>query len=193
MAFAMRAASLTGSAAFLALAAIAALTMSITITRDFPGNDHAPVVTILEPEPPPPPPPDPVVRQTPPLEPTAPFVTPSLPPLIDTSAPPVETTLPVSTGPVTIERPRWVERPRDLARYYPRRAIPRGIEGEVVLDCLVSTSGALNCAVQSETPQSWGFGEAALRIAHDHRMVPATRNGEPVPGRYRMRVPFELE
>jgi hypothetical protein len=44
----------------------------------------------------------------------------------------------------------------------------------------------------SETPRGWGFGEAALAIAADHRMAPATRNGAPVEGRYTMRVPFEL-
>jgi protein TonB len=193
MTLAVRAASLSGSAAFLGLAIIAALTMSYTVVRELPPIDPGPSVTIVTPEPPPPPPlEDPIVRQAP-LEPTAPFVLPSLPPLIDTSAPRVETTQPVMSGPVSIERPRWLERPRDLARYYPRRAIPREVEGEVLLDCLVTTVGALDCAVLSETPQNWGFGEAALRIARDHRMAPATRDGRPVEGRYRMRVPFELE
>lgn len=193
MALAMRAASLTGSAAFLGLAVLAALTMSFTVMRDLPENPPGPIVDIVRPDPPPPPPPEPVIRNAPPVAQTSPFELPALPPLINSTAPPIETTLPVESGPVTIERPRWLQRPRDLARYYPRRAIPRGMEGEVVLDCLVATTGALNCAVVSETPQNWGFAEAALRIARDHRMVPATRNGEPVQGRYTMRVPFELQ
>lgn len=193
MTLAVRAATLSGSAAFLGLAVLAALTMSYTVVREFPPAERGPIVTIVQPDPPPPPPiEEPIVRQAP-LEPATPFVLPALPPLIDASAPQVETTQPVSGGPVSIERPRWLQQPRDLARYYPRRAIPREIEGEVLLDCLVSTTGALNCAVLSETPQNWGFGEAALRIARDHRMVPATRDGRPVEGRYRMRVPFELE
>jgi hypothetical protein len=31
-----------------------------------------------------------------------------------------------------------------------------------------------------------------MQIARDHRMAPAMRDGVPVEGRYRMRVPFEL-
>jgi protein TonB len=94
---------------------------------------------------------------------------------------------------VQIDNPRWSQRPTNLERYYPRRALQREIEGAAVLDCLVSTAGELTCSVISETPRGWDFGAAALRMAADHRMVPATRAGVPVEGRYRMRVPFNLD
>jgi protein TonB len=93
----------------------------------------------------------------------------------------------------TITRPHWRRRPSDLQRYYPRRALSVGVEGDVVLDCLVRVDGALNCAVESEDPTGWGFADAAQRIAAAHRMAPATRGGVPVEGRYRMRVPFRVE
>jgi protein TonB len=91
-----------------------------------------------------------------------------------------------------IVNPRWLRRPRDLARYYPVRALARGVEGRVVLDCAVSTTGNLTCAVLSETPRNWGFAEAALRISRDYQMVPAMRDGTAVDGRHRMVIPFEL-
>lgn len=188
---AMRATSLAGSAALLGLAVMAALSVSYTVQRI--AERSPPAIESMIESVPPPPPELPRTREPPPPDAAAPPLTDAAPPAIESDAPPIETTMPVAQAPVMIESPRWVERPRDLARYYPRRAIPRGVEGEVMLDCLVSTAGALRCAVASETPANWGFGEAALRIARDHRMVPATRAGEPVEGRYRMRVPFELE
>lgn len=92
--------------------------------------------------------------------------------------------------PVTITDPVWVQRPRNPERFYPRDAFIRGVAGEVVLDCDIDVDGRLACAVVSETPQGLGFGEAALRIAGAHVMRPATRNGAPARGRYRMVVPF---
>lgn len=95
-------------------------------------------------------------------------------------------------GPVLIERPRWAVKPDNLEAYFPARALERGVEGEVALDCLVSTAGALACVVISEAPLDWGFGAAALRIASDHTMIPALRDGIPSEGRYVMNVPFRL-
>lgn len=95
-----------------------------------------------------------------------------------------------SGPPPLITDPVWLQRPRDTARYYPRAAFVQGVEGRVVLDCLVEVSGRLACAVTSETPPGQGFGEAALAIADAHVMQPATQNGAPVRARYRMIVPF---
>ena len=96
-------------------------------------------------------------------------------------------------GPVVIADPQWARRPVDLERYYPRRAHQMGIQGEVVLDCLVTLTGSLQCAVVSEAPQNRGFADAALRISREHRMVPAMRDGGVVEARYRMRVPFRVQ
>jgi protein TonB len=188
---AMRATSLAASTALLALAGIAAFSVSWTVRQLMPPRE-LPVV-VSEPEPVQPPPSAPIQHA----------------PLVDTSRatePATEPFIPVTTavvsgpnglvtpdpGPQTISNPHWLQTPRDLARYYPMMALRRDIEGAVQLDCLVTTSGALQCAVVSETPASWGFGAAAIRIAQHYRMVPARRDGAPVEARYRMRVPFRL-
>jgi protein TonB len=95
-------------------------------------------------------------------------------------------------GPPTISNAHWLQTPRNLSIYYPAMALRREIEGDVQLNCLVTLTGALQCSVASETPANWGFGAAAIRIAHDYRMVPAMRDGAPVEARYSMRVPFRL-
>lgn len=191
-AMSVRATSFAAAAGVMSLAAIAALTATFTNFALPAPPAPAPIDMFRLPDPPPP---DVPRTQTPP------------PVSSDTFEPtplPVEepqrieqiSTQPVigdPIGPPMIMNPRWLRTPRDLARYYPRRAMERGVEGQVVLDCLVTTSGALNCAVVSETPANWGFGEAALRISRDYQMAPATRDGTPVEGRYRMVAPFRLE
>jgi protein TonB len=86
-----------------------------------------------------------------------------------------------------------LRRPTNLEIYYPGRARDRGVEGVVQLDCVVQVDGRLNCTIVSETPGGWQFGNAALRMARDHRMAPAARDGVPVEATYRMRVPFSLD
>lgn len=110
------------------------------------------------------------------------------PQVTPTPAPDVAPAAP--SDPVVVTDPVWVERPRNPERFYPREAFMQGVAGEAVLDCDVDVSGRLTCVVVSETPEGRGFGEAALRIARAHVMRPATRNGAPTTGRYRMVVPF---
>jgi protein TonB len=187
----LRATSLATSGALLAAIVIAAFSMSIVLRENPPPFD-GPIFDFA----------DPPVE--PPARPTRPRVAP--PPTTDmpqipTDFTPVETPadfVDIDPGPVVdplpmITRPQWVRRPSGLGPYYPRRALDRGITGEVQLTCVVTTAGALDCAVASETPAGWGFGDAAIRIARDHRMVPATRDGIPVEGRYVMRVPFRVD
>jgi protein TonB len=189
----LRATSLLASTGILGGLVIVALTFTyaLEIADPFP---EAPTFETVRDPPPTPPPPEPV-RQ--------PVRVPT------TVADPMTTILParpidpttniVAEGPPTlvlaqeITDPQWLRRPRNLQRYYPRAAITRGVEGLVVLDCMVATTGDLRCRVISETPGEWGFGDAALRIAAEHRMAPARSNGTPVEGRYRMRVPFRAE
>ncbi|MGQ0533139.1 MAG: TonB family protein [Caulobacteraceae bacterium] len=187
----LRATSFAASAALLGLTVIAAMSVSITLQRiEFDGPPAVPVVRLDEPAPPPPP----VAREHPPQAPAEDqvFTASALPP--EPHAPPEDSLLApaIPPGPPEIINPRWLRRPQNLASYYPRRALAHEITGEVLLDCRVLISGALDCAVVSETPSTWGFGRAALNMAADHRMAPATRDGLAVEGRYRMRVPFEL-
>ena len=189
----MRATSFGASALLLGLAVFAGLSATISMQLPvFNGPAPIPVETL-----PPPEPTRPVVRQQEPPPPDRP-VEDQPARIIETTAPPRPDTTgltiapPQDTGPSEITNPRWLRQPRDLGTYYPSRALSRELSGQVVLDCRVDVVGALHCSVVSETPANWGFGDAALRISRDYRMVPAMRDGEAVEGRYRMRVPFEV-
>lgn len=190
----MRATSLAASAALLSAGALVALTFSYELpTLEFPF-DPSPVVDVVEP--PAPPPPEPVRQQTVRqqiADPIQAIDTASMEnEVLDSTALPTEGVY----GPPlvqTVTSPHWLRRPSNLQIYYPRRALERGIEGDVVLDCLVSTAGFLRCSVVSETPAGFRFADAARRIAADHQMRPAMRDGAPVEGRYRMQVPFRVE
>lgn len=187
----LRATSFAASAALVGFAVLAALTMTV-VQHVAQIPEGPPYVTIVEP---PPPPPEPRPRQSepPPLaEPIGGVITETIPPPLQ-QAPTELAALAAPTDFIpTVVNPQWVRQPRDLARYYPDRALRREVEGRVVLDCGVSIRGALDCAVVSETPANWGFGEAALRISRDYQMVPAMRGGVPVEARHRMVVPFEI-
>lgn len=189
----MRATALAASAAILGLAVVAAFSVSVRLIDFETGIDRAIDVFTERPKDDPPPP-RPITRTPPP-----PTTTTEEPVVTDIPVPdPRPLEIANFTGPATYEgppeitNPHWLRRPRDLGIYYPRRAQERGVTGSVVLDCLVSSAGRLDCGVVSETPANWGFGEAALAISRDHRMAPATQNGVAVQGRYRMRVPFEV-
>jgi periplasmic protein TonB len=188
----MRAASLGMSALLLGAALMAALTMKYVVDS-LPPPDNGPVIVSETLAPPPVDPPLQRPRPDRPIEEIAGTPTDLAPPLIDLDPPSVGDAGPPWTPPMlTVTHPHWLQRPSDLARYYPRRALDAGVEGQVVLDCLVGTNGRLSCAVASETPARWGFGAAALAMARDHQMEPAMRDGVPVEARYQMRVPFNL-
>jgi len=191
--FSMRATSLAASAALMGAAVIAALTFTYALPSLRLPFDGPSIEMQMEPPVAPP-----VRPQTPRSEP-APRETLFVAPLPEgedvAELEPVSATTGEAGPPVltTIDRPHWLQRPANLQRYYPRRMLDAGVQGDVVLDCLVRVSGFLVCDVVAEDPIDRGFAEAALRIAADHRMTPAMRNGVPVEGRYRMRVPFRVE
>ena len=166
-----RAATLGASALLMGGAVLLALTMTYTIT-DEGWRAPEPTPIVVEPEPPPPPlPPTPPRTPTQPIE--DPIVTPLQPitPISTTTGPETPYVGPIApVGPVEVTRPRWLEQPRNLTRYYPLRAIDRDIEGDVVLNCLVRVTGLLDCEVVSESPEGWGFSQAALRIAGAYRI-----------------------
>ena len=188
-----RATTLGASALLMGGAVLLALTMTYTIPDiDFGPPDPRPIE--MTPEPPSPTPPPATPRA--PTQPIDEFEAPLAPltPISTTSGPETPYAGPIAPpGPVEVTRPHWLQQPRNLTRYYPPRAIERGIEGDVVLNCLVRVSGLLDCEVVSESPDGWGFSNAALRIAGAHRMAPATRSGVAVEGRYTMRVPFRID
>lgn len=111
----------------------------------------------------------------------------------DFSAPSTDAAPPSPPAPIYLNA-AFVEQPngRDFARLYPRRALERGVGGRVVLDCTVAATGRLSCAVGSEDPTGWGFGEASLRAAQQFRVAPATADGRPTSGG-RLRVPMSWQ
>jgi TonB family protein len=189
----LRMASLGASSAAFAALVMLALTATMTARLLAPLQLDPPAITI-ESEPPPVVPEAPTQPVRDPIQ-----STPDAQPLVGdhlaseatpVAAPSTPSAAPV--GPPTIVDPHWIRRPDNLERYYPARARERGRQGEVVLNCLVNTEGALACVVATETPVGWGFGDAAIAIAREHRMAPATQDGRSVEGRYRMVVPFRL-
>lgn len=171
-AWGMRTTSVAASAVLLGFGVLAAFSTSVTL-QAIPTFEPPAVPMVRFEPPPPPPPPRPIA--TPPRE-IAPLDMTPLEPAttFDNTNEPVAFEPHVApAGPALITDPTWLRRPSDLERYYPRRAITRNMSGMVTLDCIVSRAGALDCAVVSETPEGWGFGAAAQRIARDHRMAPA--------------------
>jgi TonB family protein len=89
---------------------------------------------------------------------------------------------PASNPPIRT-RPDWIRVPTldDIAEFYPRGALARGLEGRVVLDCRVSVAGRLkDCSVLEDAPSGAGFGEAALQIAPLVVVRPGTIDGAPI-------------
>ncbi|MBS0298219.1 MAG: TonB family protein [Proteobacteria bacterium] len=56
--------------------------------------------------------------------------------------------------------------PGEILRVYPPKALAQGVIGDVTLLCVLDASGYFtHCAVETETPPEWGFGEAGLKVA----------------------------
>ena len=197
----VRAMSLSAAAGMAALAAFAFMSARLYLETAPPPFDGGTITTYVEAPPPEVSPPDrrDSVIEHDVIAPLEQLVFPADPPLALAASAAMSSQ---SAGPVfsgenlapTISDPHWIERPSDLSRYYPVRAVTRGVEGNAVVDCVVARSGWLtDCVVVSETPARMGFGQAAIRIARDHRMSPAMRDGVPIEARFILSTPFTLE
>jgi TonB family protein len=50
------------------------------------------------------------------------------------------------------------------AAYYPARALAEGVNGRALIACAVRSERRLDCAVESEAPESWEFGSHAISL-----------------------------
>lgn len=82
---------------------------------------------------------------------------------------------------------------RQALKAYPAAALAQHVQGLVELDCGRNEHNALrNCHVAYETPQGYGFGQAALKLAGRSVDNPAV-NVEPTASGERERVRFCLD
>jgi len=88
----------------------------------------------------------------------------------------------------------WREQPsaRDLRRAYPRRALERGVAGQVLLRCTILPRGEVDCAVAEEAPSDMEFGAAALRLSSRFRMLTHLEDGQSTAGAV-IEVPIEFK
>jgi hypothetical protein len=52
----------------------------------------------------------------------------------------------------------------DGARFYPERARVEGVTGRALVACAARSNRTIECTVEREAPEGFGFGEAAVRI-----------------------------
>ena len=100
--------------------------------------------------------------------------------LIDT-----QTVTTTTIPPKTIADPSWLSRPTadQMTRFYPSRALDRGVTGMAVLSCTVNAGGRpLACHVVDESPVGAGFGQAAIKLSAFFKMSPRTEDGQAVDG-----------
>jgi TonB family protein len=77
----------------------------------------------------------------------------------------------------------WVRQPTrgDLLGVYPQKARATGIDGTGVIECIATVDGSLRaCKIKSESPEGFGFGQAALAMAPQFQLKPEVKNGKPV-------------
>jgi protein TonB len=100
-----------------------------------------------------------------------------------TTQPPAQVEVPPTDH--VIGNPTWLRKPsgEEMARYYPDSAARRGVSGLATLSCSVTAAGTVrDCEVVGETPQTAGFGAAALKLAKLFKMAPQTMDSQPVEG-----------
>ncbi len=97
-------------------------------------------------------------------------------------------------------------------RFYPDRALERGVSGAALLDCVIGEDGHMQtCQVLDERPRNYAFGAAATRIACHFQVDVTTitegapsatlppesqyyrRTGDGEPWRVRVPVRFRLQ
>lgn len=74
---------------------------------------------------------------------------------------------PPAPAPLKAEQLQWKSTPRgaDFARLFPMRPMRADIEGAATVLCQIGSNHRLtHCVSQSETPEGYGFGDAATKF-----------------------------
>jgi protein TonB len=180
----LRSASLAASALFCGgLVALAALAPIRAMLPDL-GPELKPVDVVPDTPktPPPKPPKQEEIRQRQPIVPDLQIPTEPPQTIIATMTTPETAVAPPAPALDIVDA--FVQTPRgaDFARLYPQRAIDRNISGKTTIHCYVRADGGVDCTVTEETPESWGFGAAALKAAKLFKVSPRFSNGQPTEG-----------
>ena len=78
-------------------------------------------------------------------------------------------------------------------RFYPAAAKKAGVEGKALINCrMTASAGLADCRVVSESPEGYGFGDAALQVAGAYKLDPAVRQGQPDEARITIPIIFNL-
>lgn len=93
-----------------------------------------------------------------------------------------------------ITNPDWVRKPsaKRVLEVLPYEAARKGVSGRAVLNCTVTTTGAVRDCVPEESPSGYGFGGAALLLASEFLMKPATQDGRAIEAKIRIPIEFKL-
>ena len=97
--------------------------------------------------------------------------------------------------PPSIVNPEWLRKPtgEDLTQYYPEAAQREALDGRATISCAVSEAGDVErCSVISESPEGYGFGQAALKLSPLFKMRPKSQDGIPVEGSVRIPIVFRI-
>jgi TonB family protein len=78
----------------------------------------------------------------------------------------------------------------DGARFYPQRAHVEGMTGRALIACAARSDRSLDCAVEREAPEGFGFGEAAVRIISNS--LPADSPGRAPNAAFRAAIQFDF-
>jgi TonB family protein len=80
-----------------------------------------------------------------------------------------------------------------LAPKYPAKARKMGLEGRVILLCIVQKDGSIGeIQVRKSPPSEYGFDEAAIQAVKQWRYKPCLKDGEPVDAYFVVVVDFKL-
>lgn len=114
------------------------------------------------------------------------------PPAAEVAMPPRPTPTSVTSA-TDLAAPRWRVRPIATPDDYPMRAQNNEVQGSATVRCQVESDGRLTaCEAISESPQGYGFADAAMRAARRGRVDTVSLENQPSGRTVTFRIDFRL-